>query len=319
VRPRILVVIVNFRTPELTLDCLRSLEPEVRRVPDTRVVVVENGSGDGSLEALTRGVAERGYSGWVTLVPSAENLGFSGGNNLGIRRGGPAEFVLLLNSDTIVHEGCLERCLEVMKERPNAGAMSCRVLNSDGTNQNVARRFPTPLRTTFATTGLPWKFPSLFGWADTEDSGWDRLTTARDVDWLGGAFLFLRSSAFDGEVQLDEDFFFYGEDVAVCFELARRGWARHYDPAKTIVHLGGASSDPSRMPSGKRAELRLRARYLLMRKCFGMGAEGLIRSLDLGFTSARLLRAVASGDTRKQQAAELRSQLGHIARGFVRA
>ena len=311
---RILVVIVNFRTPTLTLDCLRSLEPEVKSVPGTRVVVVENGSGDDSAGALERGIAERGYEGWARLVVSPENLGFSGGNNLGIRHGGPAEFVLLLNSDTIVHEGCLARCLEVMKEHPRVGAMSCRVLNSDGTNQNVARRFPTPLRTSFATTGLPWKFPSLFGWADTEDSGWDRLTTARDVDWLGGAFLFLRSAAFDGDVRLDEDFFFYGEDVALCFELARRGWARRYDPVKTIVHLGGASSDPSRMPTGKRAELRLRARYLLIRKCFGIGAEGLIRSLDLGFTSARFLRAVASGPSRKQQAAELRAQLGQMLR-----
>jgi N-acetylglucosaminyl-diphospho-decaprenol L-rhamnosyltransferase len=310
---RILVVIVNFRTPELTLGCLQSLEPEVKRVPGTHVVVVENGSGDGSREALESGIAERGYGDWVTLVVSPENLGFAGGNNLGIRHGEPAKFVLLLNSDTIVHEGCLERCLEVMKEHPRAGAMSCRVLNADGTNQNVARRFPTPLRTTFAATGLPWKFPSLFGWADTEDSGWDRSTTARDVDWLGGAFLFLRSAAFDGKVRLDEDFFFYGEDVALCFELARRGWARRYDPVKTIVHLGGASSDPSRLPSGKRAELRLRARYLLFRKCFGIGAEGLVRSLDLGFTGARFLRAVAS-PARRQQAAELKAQLGHMLR-----
>lgn len=312
--PPVLVVIVNFRTPELTLGCLESLAPEIRSVAGTRAVVVENGSGDDSLALLERGIAERGFGDWVTLVASPENLGFSGGNNLGIRRGGPAEFVLLLNSDTIVHEGCLTRCLQVMKDHPRAGAMSCRVLNRDGTNQNVARKFPTPLRTTFATAGLPWKFPSLFGWADTEDSGWDRLTTARDVDWLGGAFLFLRSAAFDGDVKLDEDFFFYGEDVALCFELSRRGWARRYDPVKTIVHLGGASSDPSRMPSGKRAELRLRARYLLIRKCFGIGAEGLIRSLDLGFTSARLLRAVVSGPERQQQAAELRAQLGHMLR-----
>ena len=293
-RPRILVVIVNYRTPQLTIESLASLAKEAARVLGVRAVVVENDSGDDSAERIRAAIADNGWD-FVELVLSDRNRGFSGGNNLGIERGEPAEFVLLLNSDTIMHEGCLARCLAVMKEHPEAGAMSCRVLNADGSIQNVTRRFPTPALSTCAAFGLPWKLPSLFAWADAEDMEWDRTTIARDVDWLGGAFLFVRSTAFGGKVRLDEDFFFYGEDVAFSHVLKERGFTRRYDPVASIVHLGGASSDPSRMPSGKRALQRVKARYLVQEKCYGPTAARWLRSVDVVATSAKLLVALSRG------------------------
>jgi N-acetylglucosaminyl-diphospho-decaprenol L-rhamnosyltransferase len=311
-RPRILVVIVNYRTPALTIESIASLAKDAQSVPGVRAVVVENDSGDDSAEQIRAAIAENGWS-FVELVISDHNRGFSGGNNLGIERGEPAEFVLLLNSDTIMHEGCLERCLTVMKEHPEAGAMSCRVLNADGSIQNVTRRFPTPALSTCAAFGLPWKLPSLFSWADAEDLGWDRTTTARDVDWLGGAFLFVRSSAFGGRVRLDEDFFFYGEDVVFSHVLKQRGFTRRYDPVASIVHLGGASSDPSRMPSGKRALQRMKARYLVQEKCWGPAAARWLRGVDVVATSAKLLAALARGSGSAEKVGQCREQLRTIA------
>jgi GT2 family glycosyltransferase len=311
-RPRILVVIVNYRTPKLTIESIASLAKEAARVSGVRAVVVENDSGDDSAERIRAAIAEGRWD-FVELVISDRNRGFSGGNNLGIERGEPAEFVLLLNSDTIMHEGCLERCLAVMKEHPEAGAMSCRVLNADGSIQNVTRRFPTPALSTVAALGLPWKLPSLFSWADAEDWAWDRITTARDVDWLGGAFLFVRSSAFGGKVRLDEDFFFYGEDVAFSHVLKQRGFTRRYDPVASIVHLGGASSDPSRMPTGKRALQRMKARYMVQSKCYGPTAARWLRGVDLVTTSARLLVALARGPAGAPKVADLREQLRTMA------
>jgi GT2 family glycosyltransferase len=306
------VVIVNYRTPELTIESVASLAQEAARVPGVRAVVVENDSADGSAERIRAAIAENGWD-FVELLLSDRNRGFSGGNNLGIERGEPADFVLLLNSDTIMHEGCLERCLAVMEEHPEAGAMSCRVLNADGSIQNVTRRFPTPALSTFAAFGLPWKVPSLFAWADAEDMKWDRTTTARDVDWLGGAFLFVRSTAFGGKVRLDEDFFFYGEDVAFSHVLKERGFTRRYDPVASIVHLGGASSDPSRMPSGKRALQRVKARYLVQEKCYGPVAARWLRGVDIVATSAKLLVALARGPQASDKVGRLREQLRTIA------
>jgi GT2 family glycosyltransferase len=199
-----------------------------------------------------------------------------------------------------------------MAEHPEAGAMSCRVLNADGSIQNVARRFPTPSRSTCAALGLPWHLPSLFRWADGEDPGWDRTTTARDVDWLGGAFLFVRSSALGGKVRLDEDFFFYGEDVVFNHALEQRGFTRRYDPVASIVHLGGASSDPSRMPSGERAEKRWRARYMVQSKCYGPLAAHWLRGVDTLATGARLLRAWSRGPSGQEKVTGLQEQLAVI-------
>lgn len=306
-----LVAIVNFRTPEVTIDCLASVAPEVPTVPGMRVVVVENGSGDDSEAKLRRALEERGWS-WAELLVSPKNLGFSGGNNLAIAHAEPAEFVLLLNSDTLVSPGCFRHCLDVMAAHPDAGAMSCRVLNRDRTIQNVTRRFPTPARVTAAALGLPWNAPRLFRWADTEDPGWDREHTAREVDWLGGAFLFIRSSALDGRVRLDEDFFFYGEDVVFNHVLKRRGWKRRYDPKVAIVHLGGASSDPGRLPSGQRSVLHWKARYLVQEKCWGTAAALWLYGLDASFTALRYGLAKVRGRADTPRGQELRAQLEMI-------
>ena len=82
--PRVLVVIVNFRTPGLTVDCLRSLEGEIGRLDEASVVVVDNASGDGSVERIGAAIAERGWSAWARLMPLETNAGFSAGNNAAI-------------------------------------------------------------------------------------------------------------------------------------------------------------------------------------------------------------------------------------------
>lgn len=302
----LLVVVLNYRTPALTVACLESLAPEISSIPDARAVVVDNASGDESVMVIRNLIESRGWAGWLSLLASDTNRGFAGGNNLGIAHGEPARFVLLLNSDTVVHPGTLRRCMEVMEKNPRAGAMSCRVLNSDGTIQNVTRRFPSPLRVTCASAGLPWRWPSVFGWADTDDPNWDREHVARDVDWLGGAFLFIRSAALGGRVRLDEDFFFYGEDIEICHRIWKFGWTCRYDPLGTITHHGGASSDPSRMPSGMRSLHRWKARYLVQQKCYGRWASTWTQALDLGVTGAHLLRARVR---RNGEAEELRERL----------
>ena len=282
------IVIVNFRTPDLTVQCLESLRGDVAAIGSSQVIVVENGSGDDSAEQIDAAIELHGWRDWVELLVLADNMGFAGGNNRGIEHGEPAEFTLLLNSDTIVDAGCLVHCLECMESNPDIGILGCRVKSVDGSLQSMARKFPTPMRTIISAMGLPWRFPRLFKWADADDEGWDRATTTRDVDWLVGVFMLIRRDLIEKTGALDEDFFFYGEDIEFCHRAQRAGVRRHYDPTTAITHLGGGSSDPERLSAAKRSLHQWRARYLVQRKCYGRLAAAVVRTVDLIMWGLRL-------------------------------
>jgi N-acetylglucosaminyl-diphospho-decaprenol L-rhamnosyltransferase len=294
--PRLVVIVVNFRTPDLTLDCLRALEPQIADLPGARVLVVENGSGDDSAARLQAALdATPGWAAWVELLVCARNWGFAGGNNRGIERYPAARYYLLLNSDTLVHPGCLRYCWDLLERTPQIGALSCCLLNRDGSVQNVTRRFPTPLRLIARTLGLPWSWPRRFAWADTEDLGWDRRREARDVDWIGGAFLWTRGDLVRRIGPLDEEFFFEGEDIEFCQRVWRAGYRVYYDPAVTITHFGGSSSDPTRMAARLRNVHRWRARYIYLRKCHGALAAALVRGVDLAWSWLQVARLTLTG------------------------
>ncbi|MHC5025051.1 MAG: glycosyltransferase family 2 protein [Planctomycetota bacterium] len=298
---RLAVVVVNFRTPDLTIQCLRSVAPEIPALVSCRVMVVDNDSGDDSVARLRAAIDSEGWGTWARVVESDRNRGFAGGNNLGIREAESADFVLLLNSDTIVRPGCLVASVEAMEADPSIGAFSANVLNEDGTIQNVARRFPTPLRLIATTLGLPWRLPGLFRWADMEDPGWDRFAEARDVDWLGGAYLMLRGDVLDRIGGLDESFFFYGEDTALCHSVKRAGYRRRYDPCGEVVHLGGASPDPSADQGQRKNAQAWRSRYLVQRRCYGRLAESAVFACDVAILSVRLVWERLRGGRRSER------------------
>lgn len=295
----IAVIVINFRTPAYTIDCLASLTPEREDVPDLRVLLVDNASGDDSLPRLRAAIDANGWSGWVTLLPQERNLGFAGGNNVALRRllaePAPPPFLLLLNSDTLVRRGCLKRCLEIMAADARIGNLSCMLRNRDGSVQNVCRRFASPGRETVRALGLPYLLPAWFGWADPEDPGWDRERTARDVDWIGGAFMLLRTGTVRAAGGLDESFFFYGEDAEFCHRIWRHGWRVRFDPAAEIVHFGGGSSDPERLPDRRRTILTWIARFRFQEKCYGRPAAWWLRLVYTGSVAMNLFSLWVTG------------------------
>jgi len=291
----LLVVVVNFRTPDLTVTCLGSLSKEIPVIPGARVVVVDNDSADGSAEHINAAIDSGGWRPWAELLSAGHNGGFAFGTNRGVESVAGARYFLFLNSDTIVLPGSLSYCVAAMDADPRLGAMSCMVLNSDGTVQNVARRFPTPLRRVLGALGLPWRWPRIFGWADTDDLRWDRRTTKRDVDWLGGAFLLVRGDLVPRIGSLDEDFFFYGEDVEFCHRVWRAGYRCRYDPAVAVVHHGGRSSDPSRISSEERIGHSWRARHLVHLKLYGPASASFCLAIDKAVLALRLALLAGTG------------------------
>ncbi len=288
----LLVVIVNYRTPELTISCVESLRSAALELPGLQAVIVDNGSEDGSMEQLRLALSDPSLSPWTKLVEVGENLGFSGGCNRGWREGPESEFVLLLNSDARLNEGAISYCVAKMRREADIGAMSCRLDNEDGSIQNVTRKFPTPYRLLATSSGLARRFPKLFPGADVEDLDWDRASTARDVDWIGGAFLMLRGDLIARVGLLDEDFFFYGEDIEICHRVWKNGYRCHYDPAVTTMHLGGASPSRKGALNHWRTQQLWGARYLVQRKCHGRLAELAVR---LPETLLWMTRAVRRG------------------------
>jgi GT2 family glycosyltransferase len=237
------------------------------------------------------------------------NYGFAGGNNRGLEAAGYADYTLLLNSDTVAHPGCLAYCRGVMERDAGIGAMSCMLLNKDGSVQNVARRFPSPARVAAVTLGLDSRFPRVFGWADTEDAGWDRRTAARDVDWLGGAFLLIRGSVLARTGPMDESFFFYGEDIEFCHRIRRAGFRCRYDPGASITHFGGGSSDPARLAAKARSVHAWSARYRVQRLCYGRVAAACVRMIDIAGIAARLAWARVRGRTADDQSRDWAASL----------
>ena len=236
------VVIVNYRTPGLTLDCLDSLAPEVADRGDIRVVVVEGGSGDDSAQILQDGIADRGYGRWVTLDVRQENAGFAGGNNAAIvpalQQDPPPRFVWLLNPDTVVRPGALEQLLAFMQQHPAAGLAGSRLEDPDTTPQASAFRFPSLLNT-FESTLRLGPVSRLLN---------NRLTAMpiRDephrADWLAGASLLVRREVLQAVGPLDAGYFMYFEETDFCLAARRAGFECWYVPTSRVVHLVGQAS-----------------------------------------------------------------------------
>jgi hypothetical protein len=313
----LLIVILNYRTARLTIDCLHSLADKLDEVPQTRVLVVDNGSGDGSVDSINSAVAENHWASWCSVMALENNLGFAGGNNQGLATlqttHRDCQWVLLLNSDTIIYPGALKYCHELMQREPLIGMMSCLLLNKDQSLQNVTRNFPTPLRQTICALGLPWSSPRLFSWADVYDVPDSLLKQKRDCDWLGGAFMFIRREALEQVGGgLDASFFFYGEDIEFCHRFHRHGWRVHYDPTVNIMHIGGSSSDPTRVAAKQRNIYMWQARYQVQEKCYGKWAAWLVRGADIFSFSLRKLKMMLTGKQRTDSYQNVCEALGPL-------
>jgi N-acetylglucosaminyl-diphospho-decaprenol L-rhamnosyltransferase len=241
---KVLIVIVNYRTPNLTIDCLCSLENEISATADCRVevVVTDNDSRDGSVSCLEAAVRDHGWHHWVTVYPLERNGGFAWGNNAAIRpalaSACPPDFVWLLNPDTAVRHGALLTLLSFLVDHPDVGIVGSRLVDLKGTVEGSAFRFHSVWSEleNGAQFGLLSKF--LSRWVLSPPAP----RVASQCDWASGASLLIRRSVFEAIGLLDEEFFLYFEEVDFCKRAHNAGWACWYVPEAEVVHLAGQSS-----------------------------------------------------------------------------
>ena len=221
------VVIVNYNVRLLLEECIKSVEKALDGI-EGDIFVIDNNSSDGSVEYIRERFPK------VHIIANKENLGFARANNQAIRIT-DAEYILLLNPDTVVYENTLRGCLDFMDANPEAGGVGVRMLTREGKVAPESRRaVPTPwvaflkmlgLTSRYYMSHLPWDKPGR-------------------IEVVSGAFCMLRHKALDQIGLLDEDFFMYGEDIDLSYRLLKGGWQNWYLPYD-IIHYKGESTQKS--------------------------------------------------------------------------
>lgn len=236
-------IIVNYRTAALTIDCLASLEHEVRAMPGLRATVVDNASADGSADRIDAAIADNGWGEWATLIRSPVNGGFASGNNIALRhlstgQGRPA-LLWLLNPDTRILAGAARALHDFMRDHPAAGIAGSALINGDGSPWSFAFRFPTITSEIERGMRAGPLTRLLSDKVVLRPMATDR--PAR-VDWLPGASMVIRREVFDTIGLMDEKYFLYFEETDFCLAAQRAGWESWYVPAAAVVHIAGQST-----------------------------------------------------------------------------
>jgi N-acetylglucosaminyl-diphospho-decaprenol L-rhamnosyltransferase len=196
-------------------------------------VVVDNGSGDGSVARL------RSAHPGVTLVEPGANLGYARAANRGIARTA-APFVAVCNPDLVVDPGTAAAALARFDAEPDRAAVGPSLRHPDGTRYPSARAHASTVDALgHATLGRLFPRNPFTRRYRHLDADWDQ---PRDVDWVSGAIVYLRRSALDSVGGWDERYFMYLEDVDLCWRLRRLGWRVAYEPAGGATHVQGAST-----------------------------------------------------------------------------
>lgn len=272
------IVIICWNDLKVIGDCLHSIYAGTHST-GFEVIVSDNGSTDGTVEFIAQNYPK------VRVLRNGSNLRFSKGNNAGIRVC-QGELILILNPDTMIHDGALDKWVEFADRHPEAGAFGCRVLNPDGTYQGPAQPFPTIWRGWLAALYLrPLAYLSDVFISDTY-TGW-KGDTERTIDWQCGCAVMFRADLLKRLGGFDERFFYYYEDVDVCRRVWEAGYPVVYAPHVTITHLGGQSTT-QRFPIAFELD-KYRNRYRYFHKYYGRRGARRCRRVTLVWLRLRQL------------------------------
>ena len=237
---QVAVVIVTYKTAQLAIDCLRSIDTE-RHHPDLAiaVTVVDNSSED--YDDIKQAIQTNGWSDWVQVACPPKNGGFAYGNNYGVKLASAVQapdYIHLLNPDTVVREGAMASLVQFLEAHLEIGIAGSSFENLDGSDWPIAFRFPTILSE--IEEGLQFGLVSKFlaPWVVARTMG----KSPERVDWVPGASMMIRRSVFDAVGGLDDHYFLYFEETDFCLRAKRLGFQTWYVPASRVMHIAGQST-----------------------------------------------------------------------------
>jgi N-acetylglucosaminyl-diphospho-decaprenol L-rhamnosyltransferase len=235
---KISVIIVNYKTPQLVIDCLASFLPELAE--DASVVIADSDSQDSSVTDINDWLKSHDPTGRCRLITLSANGGFSAGYNAAIRVC-RAEFYLLLNSDTVVRSGAIPQLLAAAEKHPQTGIFGPRLEWSDGTLQVSCFRDHSPASELIAAARTRQVTAIL--------KQFDVPLPSAEIhpQWISFAAVLVRDEVLTSVGPLNEEFFLYFEDCEYCYRVRNAAWDILYVPSARIVHLHGQSSQVGNM------------------------------------------------------------------------
>ena len=282
---KISVVIVNYNVKYYVGQCIDSVRRALCGI-DAEIVVVDNHSRDGSVEYLSKMEG-------VRIIESGHNLGFSKANNIAIRQS-TAEYVLMLNPDTIVAEDTIRTIIDFADSHPKVGGIGVKMHNDWGTIARESRRgLPSPMTSFYKIIGLSKRHPahSKYG---RYYMGWLPWDSPSRIEVISGACFLVRRKALDEVGLMDEDYFMYGEDIDLSYRLLKGGWENWYVPAD-IIHYKGESTQKT---SFKYVHVFYNAMLIFMRKHYSHLSWLVVWPLQLAVYFIAMLTLIATLCTR---------------------
>ncbi len=227
------LLILNWNTRSLLLDCIESVIDRTAGI-DYEIVVVDNASTDGSVAAVRERYPD------IKVVVNEKNEGFARGNNIGMDYCS-GKYICLSNTDILVLDNVLSRMFSYLEEHPAVAVLLPRCLDGESKLRRCCREFPS-LRNQLCEALFLDKVPPQTGWLRGRALPDYYYERTRPVDTVPCCFTMVRREAMDQVGKLDEDFFFYGEDIDWCRRFKQAGWDVVYFADSSVIHFGGSST-----------------------------------------------------------------------------
>ena len=228
------IILVNYKSTSLVLDCLESIYQQTKNY-SFEIILVDNDSKDDCKEIILKSYPS------VIFLQMEYNAGFARANNAGIKIA-KGEFILLLNTDTIILDAAIDKSILMLKNYPEAVGCGVQLLNTDGSTQISGAHFIKGGLNTLLP--LPY-LGNLIRWLGYQfKSTIPSITTIQDtieVDWIVGAYMLIRKNSIEKSGPLDNDFFMYAEEIEWCARLRKHGKLLLF-AGPTVTHIGGGTS-----------------------------------------------------------------------------
>lgn len=261
---KVSVIIINYNTFALTSNCIRSVIDKTRKV-EYEIILVDNASAECDADEFLKEFPS------IKLIRSTKNGGFAYGNNLGIEVAS-GQYILLLNSDTILLDDSISKSVEYMEQRSDIGVLGCRMIYADGVVQISVRPFKS----------ISWELLNLFRFipllmpykkrARRMLGKYFRHDMDIECDWIGGAFFLVPGKVIEqlpGK-KLDDRFFMYGEDQLWCEQIRKLGYKIMFFSGTTIIHINRGSTDLSKQMKVRKTIMAHELEIIRLRKGRGL-------------------------------------------------
>lgn len=291
------VVIVNWNTRDVLHGCLKSIFEQTRDI-GFEVFVIDNDSSDGSADMV------RGEFPSVILIENAENRGFAAANNQGLERM-RGRYALLLNPDTIILDGAIQKCVKLADGERDIGVLGCQVLEDDRRIQMTGFSFPSVWTLFLLNTRLMKLMPRSRLLGKPELGWWDR-NSDEDLDIISGMFMLVRREAIEQVGLMDDAYFVYGEEADWCYRFAKAGWRRHYTTSARIIHLDGGSKSTSQVSAKMYVQLQ-KSMLIYSRKHLGPLSTLAVKAIYIATNGLRYVAWLAKSAIKRDPVSRSKS------------